>query len=203
MAKRNRITSEHLEFLKENKDLDRKTLTNMLNEKFECTFAYGSVKSIMIKYGFKSKNTGRFTKGCGSWNKGLKGEEYFEKVDKEKVMAKVERMHEANKTAKVGDEYIYNGIPYIRIDAGKRFKKFGGKVRKRDYVWELNNGKKPKGNCIIHLDGNHLNCNISNLRCIPRKYMTLLMKNGWFSENDIVTETAIKWCEMYFVLKGE
>lgn len=201
MAKRNKILKEHLKFLEENKNMNRKELTDIFNEKFGCTFKYESIKNIMLKNGFKSENDGRFKKGNEPWNSGLKGEKYFERVDKEKVMEKVEKMHKLNKTAKIGDEHIYNGVLYIRVKTGKRIGKFEGVIRKRDYVWKKYNGEKPKGYCIVHLDGNQLNCDISNLRCIPRKYMTLLMMNNWFSENSIVTETAIKWCELHYAKK--
>lgn len=37
------------------------------------------------------------------------------------------------------------------------------------YTWEQANGKIPKGCIVIFLDGNYLNCNLSNLQLISRK----------------------------------
>lgn len=34
------------------------------------------------------------------------------------------------------------------------------------YLWELNNGKVPKGKCLIFKDGNTENCDLSNIECI-------------------------------------
>lgn len=198
MAKKINWTSEQIKYLKENRSVNREDLTNKFNLKFNTTHKKSTIKGVMQRSGIYSDYDGKFKKGDTPWSKGVKGDEYFKHYDKGKVMLKMNKIHENNRTAKIGDEYIYNGVPYVRVKAGKRLCKFGGRIRKRDYIWQLHNGEKPKGYCIVHLDGDHLNCEIENLRCIPRKYMTLLMKNGWFSRNEIITETAIKWCEHYY-----
>lgn len=202
MAKKIEWTEEQIKYLQSRKNENRELITADFNIKFNRNYKKTTIKGLMQRKGFNSENDGRFKKGDTPWNKGMRGEEYFNHYDKEKVVLKMRKMHEINRTAKIGEEFVYNGVPYIRTEAGKRTVKFGGIMRKRDYVWRLHNGDKPKGHCIVHLDGNHLNCEIENLRCIPRKYMTLLMKNGWFSKNPTVTDAAIKWCDHYYAIKN-
>jgi hypothetical protein len=54
---------------------------------------------------------------------------------------------------------------------------------------------------LIHLDNNPLNCDIENLKCIPKKYRAFLAHNDWWNAPPEVKITALLWCELYYSLK--
>ena len=69
------------------------------------------------------------------------------------------------------------------------------------WVWEKENGKVPDDCWLIFLDNDRTNCDVSNLALIPKKYNSLMMVYGLKSESKEITETAIKWCELYTVAR--
>ncbi len=54
-------------------------------------------------------------------------------------------------------ERIYNGILEVRMRKGNW-------VPKHIWVWEMEHGPVPKGSTIEFVDGNNLNCVLSNLK---------------------------------------
>ena len=70
-------------------------------------------------------------------------------------------------------------------------------------IWQDHFGKVPEGKMVIFLDGNRDNVDIDNLYCIDRKISAIMAKNRWFTNSKEHTLTAIKWCELFYVMKGE
>lgn len=75
--------------------------------------------------------------------------------------------------------------------------------RKKDYVWERHYGEKPKGGLIVFLDGNRDNFAPENLYCVSRVVNFMMVKNKWYTTNRDLTLTAIKYCELFYALRGE
>ena len=73
---------------------------------------------------------------------------------------------------------------------------------KHKYIYEQHYGKIPEGYFVIFLDNNQMNFDISNLYCVNRKIHAIMSKNKWYTNNKENTLTAIKWCELYYVLKN-
>jgi len=90
------------------------------------------------------------------------------------------------------------GYVYIKIDHGKW-------CLYHKYLYEEKYGKIPDDYCIIFLDNNNRNFDLSNLYAIPKKYQRYLNSNHMRSDNPDITKTAILWCELKDVLdkKGE
>jgi hypothetical protein len=67
-----------------------------------------------------------------------------------------------------------NGTINVRADSSGRFYQY---IKIKDshwellqrYVWTQANGEIPRGSVVIFLDGNYLNCELSNLQVITRK----------------------------------
>lgn len=57
------------------------------------------------------------------------------------------------------------------------------------YVWEQANGPIPKDMCIAFLDGDTMNCDISNLICVSRPSITYVNKKGLRHEDPEVMKT--------------
>ena len=68
-------------------------------------------------------------------------------------------------------------------------------------VWEEHHGKIPQNHTIVFLDGNNSNCDINNLRCVPKKIAVVMARNKWFTGDAELTDTAIKWCELHYAIK--
>lgn len=55
---------------------------------------------------------------------------------------------------------------------------------------------------ICFLDGNSDNFELDNLYPITRQISAVMSKNKWWTNSKQHTLTAIKWCELYYVLKN-
>ena len=68
-------------------------------------------------------------------------------------------------------------------------------------IWEEHYGPIPKGYMVLFVDRNFENFDISNLRCVPKKYMSLLSRSKWMTGDPEIFDTGIAWCQLYFALK--
>lgn len=64
-------------------------------------------------------------------------------------------------------------------------------VRKHIYVWEQHYGKMPKGKCLIFLDGDKTNCDISNLQIVDKRVELLMARKELFYNDKELTKTGI------------
>ena len=55
---------------------------------------------------------------------------------------------------------------------------------------------------VCFLDHNPDNFKLDNLYCIDRKIAAIMAKNRWWTDSKEHTLTAIKWCELHYVLKA-
>lgn len=181
--------------------ISRKELTERFNRQFGLNKSVQAIKCFCNARGFNSGSDGRFAKGCTTWQTGLRGEEFKSHYTKASFERGIEGMRQANKTAKIGDEVVKNGVPWV-VTSLEYGVKFHNRIKlKRRVVWEQLHGEIPKDHCIIHLDGDQMNCDPSNLYCIPIRFRPLLSKNQWWFGNAELTLAAIKWCELYYAIK--
>jgi hypothetical protein len=130
----------------------------------------------------RDKATGQFAKGNKVvWNKGMKGI----RLSPDTEFKKGNEPHNTKYDGCISirthkrDNKKYK---YIRISKGN------WQLLNR-YVWEQNNGPIPKGMIIRHIDGDTMNCQISNLKIISkaenlslnydREKMTEGIKEAW------------------------
>jgi len=72
----------------------------------------------------------------------------------------------------------------------------------KNYVWKQHYGEIPENHFIAVADGNEENCDISNLRCIPYRYMQSLCRlNKWYRKGAEILDAGIAWCDLHFTLK--
>lgn len=93
-------------------------------------------------------------------------------------------------------------IGSMRIESGRWIIKTdnGWKLASR-VLYEQRHGKLDKNMIIVALDNNCLNLDDDNLVAIPLKYAGLLSNYKLRSENQFISKTGIKWCELYYALK--
>lgn len=93
---------------------------------------------------------------------------------------------------KIGDEYC----------GGENKKKAPYQWKKKHIlVWEQANGKIPKGNKIVFLNTDTLDCRLENLYLTTDAVHMMMIKYGWYSENPEITKTALKCCELELLTK--
>ena len=111
-----------------------------------------------------------------------------------------ERYDGFNLYVKIADENVPRTGP-IRINKSND----PNWIRKDLLVWTEAENPLPdfsKGEMLIHLDKDKCNCDIDNLYLTTRKINFMLSKNHWHSDNPNITLAAIKWCEVYYAMKG-
>lgn len=99
----------------------------------------------------------------------------------------------------IGTERIHqkwNGETYIVVKVDNKHKGKNWKL-KHQLVWEQANGKMPKNHRIVFLDGNTLNCELSNLKCIDQATFKKLQGNRYKNYYGLgkVSEAFIEICE--------
>lgn len=202
MATYNTYPIEQDEFLRINAPLmSRKELTERFNKIFDTNKSVLAIKSYCNNRGYNSSSDGKFQNNHVSWQTGVRGEEFKSHYSKESYTKMRKAVAEANKTHKLGDEIIIDGVPWIITSLDYNFPLWERRQPKRRVVWERLHGEIPKDHCIICLDGNPMNCEPSNLYCMPIRFRTVMAKNQWWSDNAELTLAAIKWCELYYAIR--
>ena len=141
-------------------------LANMVNEKFNINTDKNKVRVLCNKF------------------LNLKGYDKQTYLNKKKPPIGTERIINSNGFARV---YIrYRDIPITKETGREHDVNWMMKTR---YVWEQHNGPIPKGHCIVQLDGDTLNCNIENLRCVSTSIAAKLMH---YYGMGIVTDAMIE-----------
>jgi len=114
----------------------------------------------------------------------------------------------ATNTKPIGTEIVNSGYIWIKLsdipvnDSTKNWRE--NWVTKHRYIWEQANGSIPEDHCIIFLDGNKQNCELSNLRCVPRSYVVRMVSglaNDIFKEGPEMIGAGIAWCELNDAIK--
>ena len=93
----------------------------------------------------------------------------------------------------IGTEYISNrGEVFVKVSdlpmSQERRNPYINWKRKSNVVWEQHHGKIPEGHVIVFLDSNSLNCDISNLECVPNSI------NGRIAKPFRGTSPEVKRC---------
>lgn len=68
-------------------------------------------------------------------------------------------------------------------------------------IYQDAHGKIGTDQMVCFLDGNPENFELGNLYCIDRKISAIMSKNKWWTDSKEHTLTAIKWCELYYIIK--
>ena len=176
------FTEEEKTFLRNNiSNFTYRELTNVFNNTFNTNLTQNSISDICLKrLGIKRDKPYVFFKGKKDFTSHNIGTEVF---DGEYIWVKIsDNYHEGRSCGKYYNENW---------------------VKKHVLTWEQKYGAVTKGNIIVFLDLNRRNCEIDNLYSISRKINFMMAKNGWYTTDRQATLTAIKWCELFYALKGD
>lgn len=179
-------TEEQLLFMKENiTKMSWKELTVKFNKKFNTDLSYKAISGKGKRSGIKSGRTGQFVKGNSPVNKG------------KKFPGKINRtsFKKGNKPANykpVGSERVTkDGYIEVKIADPKTWRS------KHIVIWERVHGPIPKNHCLLFLDGNKQNINLSNLQLISRKQLARLNKNKLIFNDAEMTKAGLIIADIY------
>ena len=200
-------SEEQKEFIEAHyKDYKFKELTRLFNERFSTNKSLSSIKVYCSKHGLKKTDgNGQFQNNHYAWNKGMTKEEYLEHCTDEtrEILAHHEPVHIRKYQIgdrvikKIGNQYI----PYVVIALDKNVKFDKRLTPETRYVWERYNGKIPEGNYIMHIDGDVMNNDISNLLMVTEAERNFLVSHKWTGNIEIL-KTGISIYQLQNTLKS-
>lgn len=165
------------------KGLYNKELTELVNFTFRTTYTESQIDNLKHRYHISSGLTGHFTKGHVPKNKGKK---MTAAVYKKCAVTMFKKGHIPKNYRAVGSERISkDGYTEIKIADPNKWK------LKHIFIWEEKYGPIPEHHCIIFLDGNKQNFDLSNLKLITRNENARLNQKNLRSEFKDVTEANI------------
>lgn len=210
MPKFTEFTEEQEQFMDERASvLPWTEVRKQLNERFGTNYSYDIICSWVKRHGHKSVcGGGEFKNGHSTWSKGLSTEEMRTHFTDESWKSRQRNLSKIQYEQKnnIGDEVFrtIEGVktPFIVV-RGKSSNSYKRLQKKNRYVWEQHYGPMNKTDKIIHLDGDIMNCDISNLLCIPIRYWSMFRHNGWLDASPEIKITALEWCNLHYKLKDD
>jgi len=195
-----RYSQEEIKWLKNNSQLySRKELTELLNAKFNDNRTKSSVATYCKKHGFKACTDGRFKPGNRTWSTGLSSEEHRSHFTKESYSSMKKPLARYREKHKVGDRYMMKvgdvRIPYIIVSTDYRIPFKKRIIPETRYVLKQHGIEVPEGYSVLHLDGNILNNDISNLVVVSDYERLVITSNGWFGNKEI-TKTGLEYAKL-------
>ena len=185
-------TEEMELFLKNNvKGTHFKDLTEMFNKHFRVEYGKNAVAAKCQRMGCGNGIDARIKKGNIPFNKGKKMSEELYKKCAPTMFKKGNKPHNWRPT---GSRRIQARDGYVQIKVGEP-KKW---ELEHILVWEHYHGAiDTRKECIIHLDGNRQNNDISNLKLIPRSYNAGMSFFGFWSKDKELNLTALNTVKLY------
>ncbi|MDF2790834.1 MAG: Phage protein [Neobacillus sp.] len=188
---RHKFTHEQLEFLRNNTvGRSKQNLTELFNKHFNLSLIERQINACCKNHKLPPSGfNGRFAKGQGAWNKGMKGINFGGENGKKTQFKKGQVPLNYRP---VGSERV-NVDGYIEIKVADPYKW----RLKHAVIWEETNGPVPNGHCVIFLDGNKLNVSLENMQLITRKQLVRLNQNHLIFNDPELTKTGVIIADIY------
>lgn len=109
----------------------------------------------------------------------------------------------------IGTEVIRCGFVWVKVSnihcekSGKLTSSVVNWRQKSHIVWEQHYGSAPpEGYTIVFLNRDTKDCRIENLYAVSPRVMREMSKKKWWSTDRELTLAAIRWCELFYAMKG-
>lgn len=175
---RNReYTNAQVSFIREHCGrMSKKELLKLFNNEFSANMTLLKLKGLMANRKINSGRTGYFPKGHTPWNEGTKGNRLTGPNKGSFLKGNIPPTQKQLWTERI------NKDGFIEMKVPEQNPHTGAKTRYRHkhvWVWEQANGPVPKGFVVSLIDGDRLNCQLSNLMLLHRAELLHLNKNGY------------------------
>lgn len=166
------------------------------------------VKNGKSRFGVRSGTVGgRFVKGQASWNKGKTWDEFMGEDAQRRSRATCFKRgnmphngHQPVGTERTDrDGYVWVKVAERKTDPRSAHDNW---VQKHRLVWERENGPIPEGHSIVFVDHDKTNCDISNLRCVPRSAMAVINRQTGWSDADTL-DAAVAYAELKSAIRAK
>lgn len=108
-------------------------------------------------------------------------------------------------TMPIGTERVRNGYIWVKVkDDVPRPGEAAGYINwrpKAQVVYEKAYGPIPEGYIVVFLNRDKTDCRPENLYAVSPRVNREMGKKRWWSEDQELTLTAIKWCELFYAIK--
>ena len=68
-------------------------------------------------------------------------------------------------------------------------------------IWVDHYGEVPKGYVVISLTGNPNDTDIKNIGIIDKRGTAIMAKQGWWTDNRVITGDGAMWCNLYYTAR--
>ena len=180
-------TEEEINFIKQNcYGRTRKQIIEAFTAEFGWEIKERQLKGQMRKYGLTTGHTGKFGDN-GHYYAGRKMTPYQYKCSAP-TMFKPGCV--PKNRAEVGKEVVtYHGFVKVKVAQPDKW------VKKHVLVWEAAHGPMPSKSCIMFLDRNRSNCDLSNLILVSKTANKIINKNKMFGDDPAVNKTMAALAE--------
>lgn len=170
-----KYTEEQAQFIRDNiKGTKYRVMAEMLNAKYGTDKTGTQIKHYCKRHGLKNG----LTRECGQFKKGHSiSNSVLREIGSERVGAYGQLMIKVSEDAE----------PY---------KTHRNWVMKKTYVWEQHNGPKPDDCTILNLDGNKMNCDISNLKLVTKNENIMMHRQKLVYPYPELTLTALNYIRL-------
>lgn len=154
-------------------------IAELMTKRFGHEFTLAQIKNAINRYKLNTGFNGQFKKGNEPANKGKKG----------LIGANRTSFKKGNRPYNykpVGSERITkDGYIEVKVADPNKWR------LKHIIIWELENGKVPKGCALVFGDGNKNNLDINNLILVSRNQLLIMNKNKLIKNDVDLTKTGI------------
>jgi len=175
-----KYTPEIIEFIRiRYRETTLREITTELQEFYDLRISLKNLSSLCKAHGIKSGRTGYFEKGCKPWTTGTKGV-----VKSNSGSFKPGSVPPSLKP--IGHERICAKSGYPLVKVAERNPYTGAPTRykpKHHVIFEQANNRSIKdGHVLVFMNGDQLNCQLENLKEIPRSLLVRLNKLRYWNQ---------------------
>lgn len=171
----------------------------ILSKRFNREVTFYMLKGIMARHGIKTGRTGLFEVGH-SLGKGR----VMSDSTREKLQGTFfKKGRKAENEVPVGTEVFRDGYMLVKVKDGPDLGQWDRWAFKHRLVWEEAHGPIPKGGHVIFLDGDHRNCDLSNLDLVTNAEQGYLTMRRLRSSNAEITRVGVTVARLGIAIKNK
>lgn len=171
----------------------------ILSKRFNREVTFYMLKGLMARNGIKTGRTGLFETGHSRGKGRTMSEETREKL-KGTFFKKGRRSHN---WVPVGTEVFRAGYMLVKVKDGPDLGQWDRWAFKHRLVWEEAHGPIPKGGNVIFRDGDHRNCDLSNLDLVTNAEHCYMTTHGLRSSDEEITRVGVTVARLGIAIKNK